>query len=75
VAHALVAGGWVLLAHGKFEGDPLENAVNRFKTAAYGGTALDDEEAEELLRSAGLEQVRTMPTPLGAPGVTVGRRR
>jgi SAM-dependent methyltransferase len=39
---ALVPGGWLIMGHGKFGGDPVENAVGRFKTIAYGGTALDD---------------------------------
>ena len=35
---------------------------------------LDDEEAQALLRGVGLEQVLTVPTPEGAPALTVGRR-
>lgn len=71
---ALVAGGWVVMGHGKFGGDPVEDAVGRFKTVAWGGTALDDEEAARLLSEAGFEDVRTMPTPPGAPALTAGRR-
>jgi SAM-dependent methyltransferase len=71
---ALVPGGWLILGHGRFTGDPLDDAVSRFKTVAYGGTALDDAEAATLLRDAGLEDVRTVPTPPGAPALTVGRR-
>jgi len=71
---ALVPGGWLVLAHGKFGGNPLENAVSRFKTVVYGGTALDDGEASALLRTSGFEDVRSMPTPPGAPALTCGRR-
>lgn len=71
---ALVPGGWLILAHGKFGGDPVGDAVGRFKTVAFGGTALDDAQAAGLLREAGLEDVRRMPTPPGAPALTVGRR-
>jgi SAM-dependent methyltransferase len=71
---ALVPGGWLVMGHGKFGGNPAEDAVGRFKTVAFGGTALDDGQAAGLLREAGLEDVRSVPTPAGAPALTVGRR-
>jgi hypothetical protein len=74
VARAMAPGGWVMLAHGKFADAPVDNAVTRFKTVAYGGTALDDEQAQRLLRDAGLQDVTTPPTPPGAPAITVGRK-
>ncbi len=76
-AKALVPGGWVIMGHGgtpEFVGNLQEQAISRFKTSAYGGTALDNEEAEGLLRDAGLADVKTLPTPKGAPALTVGRR-
>ena len=63
-----------MLGHGKYGGSAVNDAVGRFKTIAYGGTALDDGRAEEMLRSAGLVEVRTVATPEGAPAITVGRR-
>jgi methylase of polypeptide subunit release factors len=75
VARALIPGGWLMVGHGKFADDPIDNALTRFKTYAYGGTALDDPQAQALLREAGLVEVMTVPTPAGAPGITVGRRR
>jgi hypothetical protein len=74
ISRALVPGAWVMVGHGKFTGDPLDDAITRFKTIAYGGTPLDDEEAGKLLLGAGLTDVRTVPTPPGAPAITVGRR-
>jgi SAM-dependent methyltransferase len=74
IARALLPGAWVVVGHGKFSGDPLEDAITRFKTTAYGGTPLDDGEAGLLLRAAGLADVHTVPTPHGAPAITVGRR-
>ena len=74
VAGALVPGGWVMVGHGKFTNEPVEDALTRFKTIAYGGTALDDDQAQSLLRNAGLMDVATMPTPAGAPAITVGRK-
>jgi hypothetical protein len=75
VAESLLPGGWLMLGHGKYGGSAVNDAVSRFKTIAYGGTALDDEQAEEMLRSAGLVEVGTAPTPEGAPAITVGRKR
>jgi len=74
MAVALTPGGWLVIGHGKFHGDGLATAVTRLKTRAYGGTPLDNDEAQGLLRAAGLEQVSSLPTPEGAPGLTVGRR-
>jgi SAM-dependent methyltransferase len=71
---ALVPGGWLIMGHGKFGRDPVADAVGRFKTVAWGGTALDDEEAAVLLREAGFEDVRNLPTPPGAPALTAARR-
>jgi hypothetical protein len=74
VAGALIPGGWLIVGHGKFTKQPVEDALTRFKTVAYGGTALDDDQAQTLLRNAGLRDVATMPTPTGAPAITVGRK-
>ncbi|HEY0870500.1 MAG TPA: class I SAM-dependent methyltransferase [Acidothermaceae bacterium] len=74
IARALTPGGWAMVAHSKYGGDPIEDALSRFKTAAYGGTALNADQAQSLLRDAGLGDVMTMPTPQGAPGITVGRK-
>jgi hypothetical protein len=71
---ALVPGGWLVMGHGKFGGDAVTDAVGRFKTVAYGGTALDDAQAAALLTGAGFEDVRNLPTPPGAPALTVARR-
>jgi SAM-dependent methyltransferase len=73
VARALRPGGWVMLGHGKYGHDPVEDALNGLKTVAYGGTALDATRAQRLLADAGLTAVSTAPTPLGSPGITVGR--
>ena len=74
VARAMAPGGWVMVGHGKFAESPSENAITRFKTVIYGGTALDDEQAQRLLREAGLQNVTTTPTPRGGPAITVGRK-
>lgn len=63
-----------MLGHGKFHGDGLEDALTRLKTIVFGGTALDDVQAQRLLTDSGFVDVRTMQTPPGAPGITVARR-
>jgi predicted O-methyltransferase YrrM len=74
VTAALRPGGWLILGHGKLGGTPVEDAVTQLKTAAYGGTTLDEAAACHLLRSAGLTSVRPMPTPAGAPAITIGQK-
>ena len=74
VVESLRPGGWLMLGHGKYGGSLMNDAVSRFKTIAYGGTALNDTEADGMLRSASLVEVRTVPTPQGAPAITVGRK-
>lgn len=71
---ALVPGGWLVVGHGKYHDGRRSNAISRFQTNIFGGTPLDNEEAQGMLRHAGLEKVFTLPTPQGAPAITVGRR-
>lgn len=74
IVAALVPGGWVVVGHGKLGEPGLPTELTRFQTVAFGGTAIDDDEAQNLLRSVGLELVSALPTPPGAPAITVGRR-
>lgn len=74
VAAVLRPGGWVFMARGKFGASPAEDALTRLKTLVYGGTPLDEAQASSLLRSASLTSVRTLPTPHGAPGITIGQK-
>jgi hypothetical protein len=71
---ALVPGGWLMVGHGKFGEGGLSDALTRFQTVAFGGTAINSSGAQDLLRRVGLDHVVTLPTPEGAPGITVGRR-
>jgi predicted O-methyltransferase YrrM len=71
---ALRPGGWIMVGHAKIQGSDSDNALTRFKTVAFGGTALDNAQAQALLIGAGLINVTTLPTPAGAPAITVGRR-
>ncbi len=74
VATALRPGGWLIVGHGKFGGTPVQDALTRLKTLAYGGTPLDEAEVRGVLADAGLASVRTVPTPPGAPGITIGQK-
>jgi hypothetical protein len=71
---ALIPGGWLMVGHGKFADGGLSSALTRFQTVAFGGTAINAAEAQDLLRRVRLDHVATLPTPEGAPGITVGRR-
>jgi hypothetical protein len=64
-----------MIGHGKFLGDPVEDALTRFKTTAYGGTPVDDTEAHALLADVGLVNVSTLSTPAGAPAIAAAQRR
>jgi SAM-dependent methyltransferase len=74
VAAVLRPGGWLMLGHGKYGAEPVEDALNRFKTVAYGGTPLTTAEATSLLTDAGFEPVINAPTPPGAPAVACARK-
>ena len=74
VVAALQPGGWLVVGHGKFGGTPVQDALTRLKTVAYGGTPLDEAAACGLLRGVGLTSVRTVPTPTGAPAITTGQK-
>ena len=57
VVAALRRGGLLMFGPGRFDGTNLENAVTRFKIAAYGGTALDGQTAANKLTDLGLNDV------------------
>jgi hypothetical protein len=73
VVRALVPGGWIMVGHGRYGRDPADDAVNRFKTIAFGGTALDEAGARQLLREAGIADPFVLPTEPGSPSIMVGR--
>jgi hypothetical protein len=63
-----------MVGHGKYGEGAVADAVTRFQTVAYGGTPLDGAGAVELLHRSGFDSARTVPTPPGAPGITLARR-
>lgn len=74
LACALRPGGMLMLGHGRFDGPPLDDALTRLQTIAYGGTPVDGAAAVRLLTEVGLNDARTVPTPPAAPGITVAQR-
>ena len=74
IAATLRPGGWVMMAHAREDGDPLDRAVDRFRTAAWGGTVLDPAQARARLSGAGLQRPSTLDTPPGAPAITIATR-
>ena len=75
VKRALKPGGWLMVGHGKFGDNPLDDALTRLKTVAFGGTVLDHVNAQARLKEIGLTEVRTVPTPPGIPAFTIGQRQ
>lgn len=74
-AAALRPSGWLLLGLGDLPPDrPLDAAVSRLNTAAWGGTALSDDDAAHLLTAAGLTDVTHIGAVPGAPSMTAARR-
>lgn len=74
VTRALRPGGMLMLGHGRGDGAPIDDALTRLQTIAYGGTPVDGETAVSLLTGAGLKEARTLPTPPGAPGISAALR-
>lgn len=75
MAAALRPGGWLLLGHGDLPPDrPLNAAITRFTTAAWGGTALSGDSAARLLTDAGLTDVTPVGAVPHAPSMTAARR-
>jgi methyltransferase family protein len=74
VTESLKPGGWIALGYGRLTGTPIEQTITRFKIVSYGGTALDDIQAHELLNTAGLVDITSPPLPKDAPAITFGRR-
>ena len=74
LADATRPGGWIMVGHGKYGQSAVEDALNRFQTVTYGGTPLDGPTATAWLHDAGFDSARTIPTPPGAPAVTLARR-
>ena len=71
---ALKPGGWLVTSFARPPADPTALALFRFRQTAYGGAQLDADGITGLLRDAGLQDVRSLDTPPGAPGIAAGRR-
>jgi hypothetical protein len=74
VVVALKQGGCVLLPHGRYGDDPAEDALNRLKSLAYGGSTLDTAAVLDLAAAHSL-QAWTVPMPPGAPAMVLGTKR
>jgi len=71
---ALRRGGWLVVAAGRFDGDPLAVAVTRWKTLRAGGTALAADDARAVLEAAGFVEFHALPVPPGSPSLYAARR-
>jgi SAM-dependent methyltransferase len=73
VAASLEPGGWLLMGV-LGAGDPKQRAVAELVGDAWGGPTPPIAAAEQLLRDAGLREVRTLPGPPWAPQMIAGCR-
>ena len=71
---SLTAGGWIIVAAGRLDGDDTAVAATRWQTSLAGGTALTSGDVHTLLTGAGFINVSPIPTPPGAPVLTCGQR-
>jgi 2-polyprenyl-3-methyl-5-hydroxy-6-metoxy-1,4-benzoquinol methylase len=67
VAAALRPGGWLLVAAGRPEQEPLRSAITRLRAATVGGCAADERDVREWLEKAGAQDVQPVATPPAAP--------
>jgi ubiquinone/menaquinone biosynthesis C-methylase UbiE len=75
VHRALRPGGWLLFPTLHGGGEPLVSALARFRTASFGGLISTTQQVEELLRSSGFAEARTLPSPPNAIMAMVVARR
>lgn len=72
---ALRPGGWTLLAFANWDvPDPCLRAFWRLRTTTFGGPLWTPAQVEATLRERGFTDVRTLPTPPGAPTLMAARR-
>ena len=74
VVAALRPGGWLFVGTRQIRRHPGRGRADPAQTLVYGGTPLDEAEASDQLCNAGLTSVRPVPTPEGAPGITIGQK-
>ncbi len=74
IVRALRPGGWVIVAAGRFDGDPVAVEITRWQTLRAGGTPLDRADAQRRLAAAGLCDWTVLPTPANAPALYAARR-
>jgi precorrin-6B methylase 2 len=70
--------GWIVLPYVNLKALPNETstAAWRLRITMWGGPQWTTSQAEEVLRSQGFSDVRTLPAPPGIPvAMTVGRRK
>jgi predicted O-methyltransferase YrrM len=75
VARALRPGGWLLFPTTKPSDDPILGPVGCIRTVCFGGAVIPIATVLDLLRRAGLVDVRMLPSPPTALNVMVTGRR
>jgi len=74
VAVATRPGGWLLVAAGRPEGDPLRRAIARLRAATVGGNPADEADVRTWLDETGFVDVQPVVTPPAAPHLLTARR-
>jgi 2-polyprenyl-3-methyl-5-hydroxy-6-metoxy-1,4-benzoquinol methylase len=73
VATALRPGGWLLVAAGREQPDPLRHAIDRLRAATVGGCPAHEADVREWLADAGFVDVAPVPMPPAAPHLLTAR--
>ena len=73
VAVATRPGGWLLVAAGRPEADPLRRAIARLRAATVGGNPADEADVRTWLAETGFLDVQPVRTPPGAPHLLTAR--
>lgn len=73
VARALRPGGWLLVAAGRPQSDPLRQAVDRLRAATVGGCPAHEHDVRAWLADAGFVEVAPVPMPAAAPHLLTAR--
>jgi hypothetical protein len=75
VARALRPGGWLLFPMARPSDDPILGPIACIRTVGLGGSVFAVETIEGFMRSAGLVDIRLLPSPPAAMHVMMTGRR
>ena len=71
---SLKPGGWLLVALGRSDGDPLQVAYHRLRTVLWGGNPIDEAQTMAMMTRVGFTEARRLAMPPTAPIALVAAR-